>query len=233
MNKKIIYDIGSNNGDDIPYYLMKADLVVAVEANPELCNQIRNRFATAIADGKLIVENIVVDIADGADSVPFYVHTSNHTLSQFTRPDNIWSFKEIHVQSKNIVSLIKEHGDPYYVKIDIEHFDKEILRAIFDGNIFPPYISAETHSPEIFPIFLNTKKYKSFKLIDGGSIVNVYKDRAITQLDGVVVQHSFPWHSAGPFGNDIDGQWLNQDELASLLNKVGLGWKDIHASLID
>ena len=35
-NKKVIYDIGSNNGDDIPYYLMKCDKVVAVEANPLL-----------------------------------------------------------------------------------------------------------------------------------------------------------------------------------------------------
>jgi hypothetical protein len=31
---KIIYDLGANNGDDIPYYLLKADTVVAVEANP-------------------------------------------------------------------------------------------------------------------------------------------------------------------------------------------------------
>jgi FkbM family methyltransferase len=230
---KIIYDIGSNNGDDITYYLMKADLVVAVEANPVLTDHIKTRFATAIADGKLIVENIVVDVKDSTDSVPFYVHASNHTLSQFVQPAYMGPFVEIQVPSKNIVSLIQEHGDPYYIKIDIEHFDQAILRAIFEGGIFPPYISAESHSPEIFPILLGTEKYKSFKLIDGGSIVNVYKDRAITQLDGSVVQHSFPWHSAGPFGNDIDGPWLNQDELAGVLNQVGLGWKDIHASLLD
>jgi FkbM family methyltransferase len=230
---KIIYDIGSNNGDDITYYLMKADLVIAVEANLALADHIKTRFATAIADGKLIVENIVVDVKDSADSVPFYVHTSNHTLSQFVRPAYMGPFVEIQVPSKNIVSLIQEHGDPYYVKIDIEHFDQAILKAIFEGGVFPPYISAESHSPEIFPILLSTEKYKSFKLIDGGSIVNVYKDRSITLLDSSVVQHSFPWHSAGPFGNDIDGPWLNQTELADVLNRVGLGWKDIHASLLD
>ena len=41
---KLIFDIGSNNGDDILYYLHKADLVVAVEANPKLCKLISKRF---------------------------------------------------------------------------------------------------------------------------------------------------------------------------------------------
>jgi len=33
--KKIIYDLGSGNGDNIPYYLLKSDLVIAVEAIPK------------------------------------------------------------------------------------------------------------------------------------------------------------------------------------------------------
>ena len=54
---KIIYDFGSNNGDDIPYYLEKADKVVAVEANPGLVAQIVSRFSKDIAAQKLIVEH--------------------------------------------------------------------------------------------------------------------------------------------------------------------------------
>lgn len=42
--KKVIYDFGSNNGDDIPYYLEKSDLVVAVEANASLCEQIEAKL---------------------------------------------------------------------------------------------------------------------------------------------------------------------------------------------
>ena len=45
--KKVIYDFGANNGVDIPYYLLKADLVIAVEANPKLCAQIQDRFSNA------------------------------------------------------------------------------------------------------------------------------------------------------------------------------------------
>jgi hypothetical protein len=58
-DRRVIYDFGSNNSDDIPYYLKKADLVVAVEANPALCNQIRSRFKIEISTGKLVVENCV------------------------------------------------------------------------------------------------------------------------------------------------------------------------------
>ena len=41
---KVIYGLGSNNGDDIPYYLLKAQRVIAVEANPVICEQIQSRF---------------------------------------------------------------------------------------------------------------------------------------------------------------------------------------------
>ena len=57
---KIIYDIGSNNGD-IPYYLLKSDLVVAIEEI--LISQFTNqRFKNEIVKGKLIVENCVIQM---------------------------------------------------------------------------------------------------------------------------------------------------------------------------
>ena len=41
--KKIIYDLGAGDGSNIPYYLLKADTVVAVEANSRLCQIIKNK----------------------------------------------------------------------------------------------------------------------------------------------------------------------------------------------
>ena len=71
---KIIYDVGSNNGDDIPYYFHKSDRVVAIEANPILTEGIRQRFSSEIATGKLVVENCAVTVDDTQGAVPFYVH---------------------------------------------------------------------------------------------------------------------------------------------------------------
>ena len=42
--KKIIYDLGAARGENLPYYLMKSELVIAVEANKESCNFIKKNF---------------------------------------------------------------------------------------------------------------------------------------------------------------------------------------------
>ena len=58
--KKIIYDLGAGDGSNIPYYLLKADIVVAVEANPKLCQIIKKKFNKEISKKNLIVENVII-----------------------------------------------------------------------------------------------------------------------------------------------------------------------------
>ena len=76
-NKKIIYDIGANNGDDIEYYLKKSDLVIAIEANPKLCEIIQDRFKKEIDNKSLIIENCVVIVEDNETEVPFFINRYN------------------------------------------------------------------------------------------------------------------------------------------------------------
>ena len=42
--KKIIYDLGASRGENLPYYLLKSELVVAVDANTENCKFINRKF---------------------------------------------------------------------------------------------------------------------------------------------------------------------------------------------
>lgn len=71
----------------------------------------------------------------------------------------------------------------------------------------------------------------SFKLVDGPTVSRVYADRLIeSHFAQQKIRYSFPFHSAGPFGDDIDGDWLSFDSTLKLLSLVGLGWKDIHAT---
>ena len=232
MYKKIIYDFGSNNGDDIPYYLLKSDLVIAVEANPILCDLIEIRFKDQISNGTLIVENCVISIGKTSEKVPFYIHKNHHVLSQFPKPVNDAQFEEVSLPSKNVIELIQKYGDPHYIKIDIEHYDEIILRELFLNNIVPPYISAESHSIDVFATLVALGKYNSFKLVDGGTVSSRYQDYDIFTTDGSV-KYSFPPHSAGPFGNDISGQWMTSENFFRVLAFSGLGWKDIHASNIE
>ena len=232
MNKKIIYDLGANNGDDIPYYLLKADLVVAVEANPVLCNLMRGRFKEDIARGRLVIENCILTAEASSEQVAFYIHKTNHVLSQLPKPSKLEHFKEVFLKSKNVIDLIKGYGAPFYVKVDIEHYDQEILYEIFSNNIIPPYISSESHNIKVFSTLVALGGYNAFKLVDGLAVSRRYKDCEITTSIGLI-KYAFPHHSAGPFGGDISGPWMTANNFFSLLAYVGLGWKDIHATNIE
>ena len=123
--KKIIYDFGANNGDNIEYYLLKSDLVVAVEANPELCDFIKKKFKCEIDNKKLIVENCVLTVDTNELLQKFYIHKESHLLGQFPKPDEkyINNFYIREITSRKVMDILKEYGDPYYIKIDVENYD--------------------------------------------------------------------------------------------------------------
>ena len=226
-----IYDFGANNGDDVDYYLRKAERVVAIEANPILASEIEARFADEIAEKRLFVEACVVTAGPQASAVPFYVHRTHHPMSQFPRPINIGDYEEITLPSRPVGDILAQHGEPHYIKIDIEHYDEAILRAVFDAGAFPPFISAEAHSVDIFAVLLAIGGYQAFKLVDGFSVGDVYRSHEIAGRDGPE-QRSFPKHSAGPFGDDIAGPWRSADHISRILTAEEFGWKDIHASRV-
>jgi hypothetical protein len=71
---KIIYDLGANDGNNIPYYLLKADTVIAVEANPTLTAKINVDFSKEIAARRLFVVNAVLVDTEADADVNFYLH---------------------------------------------------------------------------------------------------------------------------------------------------------------
>jgi FkbM family methyltransferase len=233
MNQKIIYDLGANNGDDIPYYLLKSDLIVAVEANPILCDLIHTRFRDEIQAGRLAVENCVITAEEDGGPIDFYIHKSNHVLSQLPppSPSKAANFEKVVLPSKTVSEIIAIYGNPHYIKIDIEHYDTQILRALFKADIVPPFISVESHSIEVFALLVAQGRYNAFKLVNGCSIPEIYSNRLIaSEHQSNPIRYSFPFHSAGPFGDDIDGAWVTANGFLPVLALEGLGWKDIHAT---
>jgi len=231
--KKVIYDFGANNGDDIPYYLKNADVVVAVEANPALCRQIEERFPGEIREGRLAVENCVVAGDGDAAEVAFYLHKRHHVLGQLGEPDAsvIGDYDRVTLASRPVMQIIERHGAPYYIKIDIEGFDDVLLEQLLRNGVRPPYISAESQNVRVFALLAGMGGYSAFKLVDGESVATKYKDHAI-QGNGGVERYSFPRHSAGPFGDDVAGEWMNAEDLFYALAEAKLGWKDIHATSV-
>ena len=226
--------MGANNGHDIPYYLKKGDLVVAIEAAPDLAGQIEKRFASEIREERLVVENCVVTVDAGGIDVPFYLNHGLDVLHQFGRPSDadIHNYKEVLLPSKRLVDIVKAHGAPHYITIDVDGYDQELLAALFSGGIRPPYISAESHSVEVFAALVALGHYNAFKLTNGHSVHDVYRDFQFPTEEGERT-YSFPYHSAGPFGNDVKGCWETANTFLRTLAEAGLGWADIHASAVD
>ena len=235
--KKIIYDLGCHNGSNIPYYLLKADLVVAVDANPKLCEAIKYKFEKEIQEKRLIVENCIISHEASGEKKSFYIFEQLDVASTIYPEIKLYlenkeikksDYTKIEVVSKNILDLIYEFGDPFYIKIDLEHYDHIILQEILNNKITPKYISAECHNLEVFNLMTNNDAYNFFKLSKGNDLhLEKYH---IKNLSGLEINYEFPPHSAGPFGDDIKGDWLPKDIFEShfFLNG-GPSWVDIHA----
>ena len=121
------------------------------------------------------------------------------------------------------------YGEPYYIKVDIEHYDQEILMALFHNNIRPPYISAESDSIEVFSLFVSLGKYKSFNIVDGQSVFNVYSNHRIKTAAGEEYLNKILWsvHSEKTCPGPVMSNANNPFQYSAL---EGLGWKDIHAT---
>ena len=150
--KKIIYDLGCHNGSNISYYLLKADLVVAVDANPKLCEIIKYKFEKEIQEKRLIVENCIISHEASGEKKSFYIFEELDVVSTIYPETKLYlenkeikksDYTKIEVVSKNILDLIYEFGDPFYIKIDLEDYDHIILQEIFNNKINPKYISSE------------------------------------------------------------------------------------------
>ena len=58
--KKLIFDIGCNQGQNFEYFLKKSDYIIGIEANPKLCKEIRGNFSNEIKKEQLIIVNKII-----------------------------------------------------------------------------------------------------------------------------------------------------------------------------
>lgn len=214
----MIYDFGMNNGDDVAYYLTKAARVIAVEANALLCDQAAERFSTEIGEGRLKILNVALADRASEEPLPFYIHRLDHVLSQMVvpAPEESELYTQINVTRRTASSIVREFGPAKYIKIDLEHCDQMILRELFAAGIYPDHISAECHTVEVFCL-LGAAGYNAFNLVDGRTVQKVY---------------DFPFHSAGPFGQDLKTPWRDLNSFFFMLAQTGMGWRDVHASRV-
>jgi FkbM family methyltransferase len=255
MEKRLVFDIGMNNGDDTAYYLHRGYRVVAVEADPTLARACETRFQSAIASGDLTIVNKAISEQRG--EADFWICDQLSEWNSFDRESATrmgYTAHHVRVPTLPLADLFQEFGVPYFLKVDIEGHDSVAIRDIDPGNA-PPLVSMEISSVDNF-MLLKSKGYTRFKCVQQGCFKEVVSPRLSLRsaLSALLIEAkssplanalrqayrrlrparsnpvtagnwSFPPGSSGPFGDEAPGEWRSVDEVIHAWLSRKLGHK--------
>jgi FkbM family methyltransferase len=250
VKNPLVFDVGMYDGSDTEYYLESGYRVVAIEANPNLANAARQRFANDVANGRLTVVNAA--IAEGEDEVELTIcgedlGSSSTIGSMVVDRIPMGSYK---VPAIGFAKLVEQFGVPDYLKIDIEGADGICVVGITAANR-PPLLSFEVGNDFLALLdHLSVVGYTEYKLISQLSFRESSREgllgdrirRKIMRMMGYsqpgllrVRGRNFKVaHSSGPGPWASDGAWVDKSAIAGKWKQVrGRGrignWYDLHA----
>ena len=187
LGRPLAFDIGFFNGRDTLEFLRTGHRVLAIEANPELFRRGRNAFAGFIRSGQLrLINGLLSDGDDAVGTRSFYVHHKHADWSSLVRAVGCRkSEAEKHIVDETACSrmelpllscraLLRDHGVPYVMKLDIEGHEAACLRPLPDvaerGNLglaLPQYLSMEYDASKLKLLpWLHGLGYQRAKLLD-------------------------------------------------------------------
>ena len=153
----VIFDIGANQGSKTECFLKLGARVVAVEPDPSNQEVLREKFTRMTRVGnrvdfvrKAVSYNIGVDTmwvdAPGSAKNTLsekWVQTLRADEQRFGARLEFGQKKEI--ETTTLDQLIETYGAPFFVKIDVEGFEVNVLRGL---SVPVPYLSFEINLPE-------------------------------------------------------------------------------------
>jgi len=214
----LVYDIGLHEAEDTDYYLAKGYRVVAVDANPELCQAQTERLAGPIADGRLTIINAAIAAQPGP--VTFYASpitgwgTTDREFAERNERCGAGRNTEVTVEGVEFGSLLDKYGTPYFAKIDIEGTDIACLEGLRGRPEVPRYLSMESERRtwegllREFDLFTELG-YDRFK------IVPQHKAHLQRSAD-----FTFRKGTSGMFGEDAPGEWMTRDQAVRAYRRI-------------
>jgi FkbM family methyltransferase len=220
VNPTLIFDIGACEGNDTSYYLRKGFQVVALEADPLMHEHLRRRFAQEIADGSVIVLNMVASDASGS-VVQFWRNELYQALSSadFDKAQFREHLVPHSVPSANWRDLIRLRGIPHYCKVDIEGGESRFLRSMLGSDAYPAFISAECHTFEPIEV-LSELGYHHFKFVNQTMLSPLISTIPNPPLEGNYVPDPDWSGASGPFGRELPDHWLTFDEATEIFGMI-------------
>lgn len=151
----LVFDLGFHRGEDTGYYLALGRRVVAVDASAALLEAGAERFAEALAEGRLtLVHGAVVGAAQRREQpeLLFYPHPQR---SEWGSVDGRWVSRNaeahglphdppVRVPALSLEELVSRYGCPGFLKIDIEGADEAVLADLRCLQQRPTTVSWET-----------------------------------------------------------------------------------------
>lgn len=248
MSRETVFDFGMFDGSDTEHYLETGLKVVAVDADPVLCESAKKRFAERVSAGQLVVEHAAISNTPG--TIELHVSGQDRGSSSIfaDRIAERWPLGKYTVGTTTYADLLAKHGKPVYLKIDIEGADRDAVMSLTQETA-PPYLSFEAHDHlEEMIEHCYDSGYRRFKIINQTSFRCIQKQESLGQRIGMKVVRlagydkplarkiNNRWHvlghSAGPAPWQSDGRWYNRTEILAAwksARKNG-GWYDVHAA---
>jgi len=237
-HQDLIYDVGLHKGEDAEFYLRKGFRVVAFEADPELVAFCKGRLKEFVDDGRLtIIEGAIVDldvITAGPKTVRFHKNCDNSVWGTVSsewaeRNARLGSPSSVtEVNAINFADAIREHGVPYFMKIDIEGCDTVCISALSGFRERPTYISIESDKTSFGNIereidLLTKLGYTSFKAAEQSNI-HLSQSPPYPPREGKYVAQRFEAGCSGLFGLETEGKWKSRHEILRQYRLIRLGY---------
>ncbi len=153
----LIFDVGANQGTKSDIFLRLGARVIAVdpdEANQRLLAQRFHQYRLR----PLSVTIVGKAVSDDVGSRSMWIAepgSAKNTLSEKwvdvlgsdqSRFGHVMEFPELRqVETTTLEQLMTEHGEPFFLKIDVEGFEPHVLRGLRRPV---PYLSFEVNLPE-------------------------------------------------------------------------------------
>jgi FkbM family methyltransferase len=243
----LIVDVGLHRGQDTAYYLSRGARVVAIDADPRMIDQARTTFAEALSANRLSLINAAVGKTSG--TVQFHISDNGEwsSLSTDIATRKHLGMNTIEVKAVRLPEVFETHGVPEYCKIDVEGADLLCLQSLEGGGAVPRFISVESEcagdtrlsDDEALRTLraLQQLGYQRFKLVDQATLNVLGREtfytpsvwqRAMRKFSPpadsrAVLEQRLKWRfevgASGPFGDDLDGDWLPYQSAVETLQK--------------
>ncbi len=232
FEKDLIYDVGLHKGEDSELYLKKGFRVVAVEALPLLANMATDRLRKYVDSHQLVILTVAIAEKDGPLS--FYENSGSSVwgtldpdmAQQHQRPGQT-PIKRT-VEGMNFGNILRQHGMPYYLKIDIEGSDILCLEALKAFASKPKHLSFESTRTSWKGLrqefaLLKTLGYSRFKVVPQQEVAA--QVCPVPAREGQYANHHFENGASGLFGEEAPGEWIDEAEALRIYRSIFVQYK--------